>query len=220
MTCFPHPLPPDALRLFCRPTEGDPLHSPVHTLDGTILAGNGYVAVKATSGHWHTTDFPLASPAVLHRFGGLPWARLAAVAADKHSGHLWLRLDDIRSQIHRAPVIRMLRADGGLSHSPIVTLNSQPVFLSFIQAIARLPGAEFFVGNHIDGPLFFRGSRWSAIIPAHAGGARLPSSRDYFRPPTDAITRDPIARELHPRPNFGLTAWPPAIDPDTTILDD
>jgi len=220
MTPFRHPLPPDALRLFCHPSPGHDLAQPVHTADGTVLAGNGYVALKANAGHWHATDYPAASPGQLHRFSSLPWPKLAAAAADPRLRHRWLFLDDIRADVFRPAHLRMIAPAGVIFTSPIVAIAGQPILLSILQSIARLPGAEFFADQDVTAPLYFRGTQWTAIVPARSGGASFPVSREYFRPPADPITGERIARDRHPRPNFGLTGWPPAIDPDRELLTD
>jgi hypothetical protein len=114
----------------------------------------------------------------------------------------------------------MIAPAGAIFTSPIVAIAGQPILLSILQSIARLPGAEFFADQDVTAPLYFRGTQWTAIVPARSGGASFPVSREYFRPPADPITGERIARDRHPRPNFGLTGWPPAIDPDRELLTD
>jgi len=213
---FPHPLPPEALLSFTHPDPHHQLFHPTTDDGGTTYAGNGHLALRITRGAWDADTFT-PSPAALARFATLPWDKVATASNDPVQSYLWRPLDEIRHLLHTRHTLSIF-AGNRLSPSPVVVLNSQPTLLSFIQLLARLPRAEFYLGQpNPAAPLYFRCTNGLAIVPpAKLHHASI--SAVYFAAPRDPLTGESLRRQpTSGRISLPLKNWPPQIDPDTPI---
>lgn len=198
MTPYRYPLPEFALVDFCHPAAGH-VFARACRHDGEILAGNGYVALRAARGWWVYDEFPPAGEEFLARFEALPWGRAP--------GGPWRALDDARGALYRRGALRLW--DGArVAPSPVWRVGDCVVRLSALQLVARLPRAEIHTGlADRDDPLFFRFSGGRGII------ARDPLLVlwDYhlWEPSHDCLSGERIPADNTPRPNFALPGWPP-----------
>lgn len=203
-TAFSFPLPVLALDEFRHPAEGHLFHRAVRH-GGEVLAGNGYVALRARKGNWLDEDFPVASAEFLGRFGKLPWARFEKLQ------DAWEALDRQRGRIFESARIGQW-LDGKVAPAPVWEVNGKiRVRLSHLQVVAMLPRAEVYVG-HADrtDPLFVRFTGGLAMI---APDRRLERHTGMlFAPRRCCLTQEVMERETRPRPRLvqpGVN-WPPA----------
>jgi hypothetical protein len=204
---FPFPLPAMALDEFRHPAEWHLFHRACRH-GGEVLAGNGYLALRAMKGNWLDDEFPAASAEFLSRFGKLPWDRFKGLP------DAWEALDRQRGRIfERARHGQWL--DGKAAPSPVWEINGKVrVRLSHLQVVAMLPRAEVYVG-HADktDPLFVKFSGGLAMIAADARLER--HTGVLFAPRTCCLTKETLRREDRPRPRLVQpgVVWPPV---DTT----
>lgn len=204
---FPYPIPATALDEFRHPAAGHVLN-PAVRYAGDILAGNGYVAVRARRGRWIDEEYPPASSEYLARFEKLPWNRFQSLQDD------WRLLDDQSGRIFgRGQIGFWLEVKTGwtVNASPVWRVNdSVLVRLSLLQLLARLPRCEAYTGaQDCEEPLFFRFSGGIGIV---ARDKRLTlSSGNLFPPARDCFTGARMRKKTVPKylppinPN-----WPPA----------
>lgn len=200
---FPFPLPVEALDEFRHPAEWHLFHRAARH-GGEVLAGNGYVALRARKGNWLDTDFPAASAEFLGRFGRLPWDRFKGLP------DAWESLDRQRGRIFEGGrIFPWLK--GAVAPSPVWEINGRVrVRLSHLQVVAMLPRAEVYVGvaDRTD-PLFIKFSGGLAMI---AADRKLTShTRDLFAPRRCCITKEELRRDERPRPRLEQpgVVWPP-----------
>lgn len=206
MKSYPYPLPEYALSDFCHPATGHPLGSALRH-EGEILAGNGYVALRATRGHWIHEEFPIAPADYLERFGALPWERPLVGP--------WRLLSDAGPVMWRRGQIGFWHGPNGQSErpwrpapNPIWRVGDAVVRLSLLQLVARLPRVEVYTGaqDNLE-PLFFRFSGGRGMI---AHDPRLSNwSYHLFAPQTDCLTGERVAPATGPKPSWPLPGWPP-----------
>jgi hypothetical protein len=121
---FPHPLPAEALTLFCHPDPAHNLSRPIYDrISRNTFAGNGHLALMMTNGAWDHAQHS-ESITALQRFSKLPWSQLADVATIAAKAHLWKPLDDIRNKLHTRSILSIFTGHR-LSPSPIILLNNQ-----------------------------------------------------------------------------------------------
>ena len=134
------PLTEGDIALFCHPAEGHPYHRP-HMIEGNLHAGNGHIAIRATSGRWMESDFQPAPEPFKTRIGGLPWG---AIHADSPE---WRSLDEVRGTIYKYAPITIWTDKGKRAPSPVVSIGGHHLIrLSHLQLIARLPRCEAYAG--------------------------------------------------------------------------
>lgn len=220
MKTHPFPLPELALRSFCHPVP-DHLFSAPYRHAGEILAGNGYIALRASKGNWMHDEFPEASPAFLARFDALPWSHYLDLIASPH----WTHTHDLQTALFRRTPISLWMF---ITHpgnpkpytpapSPVWNVRDTKVRLSHLQAIARLPRCEIYHGPPpiASSPLFFRFSGGIGII-AHDPSLTV-ATGSILQPITDILTGSTTERDRSPRPVFTQPGvnWPPV---DTSEL--
>lgn len=205
----PYPLPLHALDEFVHPEDWH-LFRHARRHDGEILAGNGYVALRASRGRWIDAEFPAASCEFLGRFGKLPWQRWPDGRDEE-----WRMMDDRRGDLFRNGEIA-LWLQGKLAPTPVWLCNEKRVRLSLLQLMARLPRAEVFVGSQdAEDPVWIRFSGGRAAI---AMDARLTiSSREIFGPARDHWSGERLRSQGRPKfqGSRNYMNWPPA---DTSEL--
>jgi hypothetical protein len=199
------PLTEGDIRLFCHPAEEHQYASP-HMIEGNLCAGNGHIAIRATSGRWMESDFTAPSPDFAQRIGSLPWA---AIPGDSPE---WRSMDEIRGTIYRFAPISIWTEKGKRSPSPIVSIGGHHLIrLSHLQLIARLPRCEAYAGATTrHAPLFFRYNGGTVIVPTDK--ALTTASFGIFHPRTHALTGERVARTTTRQTINGghLKGWPPA----------
>ena len=159
MKSFPFPLPASALSDFVHPAEWHMLHH-ARRYGDEVLAGNGYVALRAVKGMWLPGDHAPASAEFLSRFGKLPWGRWDDLEDD------WRALDSQRGRIFERAA-HSVWLDEKVAPSPVWMVNEVRVRLSLLQLVARLPRAEVYTGRtDRQDPLFVRFSGGKALIAA------------------------------------------------------
>jgi hypothetical protein len=208
MRAYPYPLPAEALFAFVHPNREHDLSNVFHDTDGTIYAGNGYLALKGLRGAWLPTDFPALSPEARRRFTSLPWEAFDLIADAKE----WHLLDDHRARIFERSRIGLFLA-GKPAPSPVWMVGPHLVRLSFLQAITRLPRAQVYTGTHTGTHFLARFSGGYVILPRDKS-LGSPAAR-ILQPKTDAFGQEIL--HTGPRPTFSLPGWPPPIDPDQPI---
>lgn len=201
----PYPLPLHALDDFRHPAEWHLFHhSRLHA--GEVLAGNGYVALRATKGAWLDSDHQPATAEYLGRFSKLPWARWGQLVDD------WRPLDAHRGRIFERAQ-HGLWLDGRLAPSPVWAVNEIRVRLSLLQVVARLPRAEVYCGSwNADDPLWFRFSGGIGLI---ARDARLTMhSFEIYGPARDSWNGERLRPQKQAAVRFrgagSMANWPPA----------
>jgi hypothetical protein len=225
-TPFPNPLTEDVLGAFCHPIPTHALARPVR-IGAEIIAGNGYVCLRAHRGRWFDEEFPEATAEQQARIEALFWGKF-----DTLDPQCWEALDDVRGELYRHSPIAIWAIDkhgptGKPSPTPIWKSGTcAPVRLSLLQLIARLPRCEVFTGSQDPShPLFFRCTGARGII---AADPRLTTtSWKIFQPRFDQMDnclvhqrkKDPtpwIQKTLKPgdrqtwSPTLpGNTPWPP-----------
>lgn len=165
---FPNPLTEDVLAAFCHPSPAHPLARPVR-IGAEIIAGNGYVCLRAHRGRWFDDEFPEASDQQRQRIEKLSWSKF-----DTLDPACWEPLDDVRGNIYRfAPIAFWADTKPGQpigkpSPTPIWKCGyAAPVRLSLLQLIARLPRCEVFTGpQDRSHPLYFRCTGARGIVAA------------------------------------------------------
>jgi hypothetical protein len=168
--------------LFCHPAEWHDFAKPARH-EGEIIAGNGYLCLRAHRGGWIDHEIPPALPDFLERIRKIPWSRF-----DSIKDASWRSLGDVRAQLFdRAPIAPW--NGHRMAPTPIWLVDEIPVRLSLLQLISRLPRCEVATGltNSCD-PLFFRFSGGRGAI------ARDPklclASFQIFAPQRDIFTGD------------------------------
>lgn len=202
----PYPLPAHAIDDYRHPADWHGLHH-ARRHGGEILAGNGYIAIRARKGAWLDEEFQPATAEFLSRFGKLPWACFEALA------DCWRPLDSQRGRIfERGQLGLWIESRQGirLSPTPVWLVNRGRFRLSLIQRVAMLPRAEVFTG-HADpsAPLFFRFSGGIGMI---AHDRRLDShSAELFPPARDLWSGEILPTPRRPKPSFVMPGkpWPP-----------
>lgn len=216
---FPNPLDEATLAAFCHPIPSHALAKPLR-IGGEILAGNGYLCLRAHRGRWLDSDFPEAAPEQQARLETLKWGVIERLAPAHWQPlamrkpllfkfapfHLWAydQHDQPTGKCHPCPIWKC-----GDAH---------PVRLSILQLISRLPNAQVWTGPQAARqPLYFRCTGARGIV---AADNRLDEySFSIFQPSTDRLdgslvyaSADP-ARESKPRlpaPLLpGQRPWPP-----------
>lgn len=204
-TPFRFPLTVGDIELFTHPAEDHAFHL-AHFIDGALCAGNGHIAIRATSGRWMASDFTPAPSEFLQRFSRLPWG---AIHGDSPE---WRAMDDVRATIYRYAPIGIWTEKGKRSPSPVVEIGKHHLIrLSHLQLIARLPRCEVYAGpvtRH--DPLFFRYNGGTVIVPIDRGLTF--GTFGIFAPSLDMFTQERIDRsEARPLIHGGhLKGWPPA----------
>lgn len=203
---FPYPLPPEALAEFCHPAEWHAFHRP-RWHAGEVLAGNGYLVIRASRGRWLESDFLPASAEFLGRVGKLPWGRWDEIV----KRDTWRALEDERGRIFARKRIGVWADKGGIGASPVWMVGEIPVRLSALQLVAMLPRCEVFTGPvGPEDPLWFR---FSGGIGAIARDRKLTPgfSAALFVPRVDTLD----GTLIHSRPTrtaphrYTLPGWPP-----------
>lgn len=198
---FPYPLTECALPEFCNPALGHVLSKPVRDA-AEIIAGNGFVVLRAHRGRWLDSDFPRASAAFLERINKIPWGRFESLSDDR-----WRDLCGVRQMIDRRGSIGFWQ-DGTakVSPSPVWRVGSVYVRLSLLQLIARLPRVAVAWTEDLDSPLWFRFTGGRGAV-AHDRRLTL-SSFSIFQPLVDPMGRI-VSPEKAPAPTWGFKNWPP-----------
>jgi hypothetical protein len=201
---------------FVHPDPESGLSSP-HAIDGTLYAGNGHIAIRATRGQWLPSDFPPATETFKERLTSLPWSVLPP--AD-HDG--WRALDNYRSKIYSIAPISLFREDCRRQPSPVWLIAGHHLIrLSHLQLLARLPSAEVNIAETFrHHPLFIRFNGGEAMVPKDK--TLQTYSRELFKPTyhvLDGYRQDsPIGRKAiiapagpthFPKPEPALEGWPP-----------
>jgi hypothetical protein len=168
---FRFPIPTEALEAFSHPDADDVLGQPYRMDDGpgSVLAGNGHVAIKAYRGWFHEDDFQPVPEAVVERIAKLPWSW---ITAPENRPTDWRALDDVRGDLYdTAPIELFTKADGKwrLAPTPGVRIADRAIVpLSILQQIARLPKAELLMVNlRLDQPVAFRFAGGMGVIGCH-----------------------------------------------------
>lgn len=207
---FPFPIQFYCLELFCHPSSVSPLHAPA-LIDGDAYAGNGFMALRASRGLWHPTDFQPCSPEAAARLKSLPWT------SQPPDGPDWQKLDDIRGNLYRYGAISLWTQKNTFTPTPVWRIaDNHLIRLSFLQLLARLPNCEIFAGDCLPtAPLYARFNGGQVIIPRDR---RLTTaSFSVFRSAYHVITGDKIARSKTvapcfvppPKPEPAIDDWPP-----------
>ena len=200
---YPYPLPADALAEFLPPSAWHVLGRACRH-EGEILAGNGYVALRAARGAWLDHEFPEAGGEFVARFGKLPWGRWPAGKDEE-----WRLMAERGAELATTGEVG-LWLKGKLAPSPVWLVNDKRVRLSLLQLVARLPRAEVFTGRQdADDPVWVR---FSGGRVALAMDKRLTMfSREIFQPYRDGWTGERVER---PGKFLGVKShlkdWPPA----------
>lgn len=200
MKNYPYPLPERALADYCHPLAGHVFGAAVRH-EGEVLAVNGYVALRCTRGWWVTEEFSEAGAEYMERFDALPWGQVL-------TGE-WRALSDLGAGLWVGGELEMWALGSArLAVSPVWRVGDSLCRLSLLQAVARLPRCEVFIGaSDREDPVFFRFSGGRGLI---AYDARLTLwSRHVFAPQHDCLTGERVTRSNRPKPNFALPGWPP-----------
>lgn len=162
---FGLPLPEHALDWFIHPGGEADLESPGRLADGSLVAANGYCALRWEAFHPFEGD---ASPGLARRVSALPWHRF-----DDLDGPAWRNLDDVRGilyRYHARPLWERTITRYHFRRGPSVTVGiAGTCQLATLQLLARLPRPEVWTDSHHDQPLFFRFKGGRAIVPAWPG---------------------------------------------------
>ena len=198
------PLTEGDIALFCHPGEGHPYQRP-HMIKGNLHAGNGHIAIRATSGRWMESDFQPAPELFKTRIGSLPWG---AIHGDSPE---WRSMDEVRGTIYKYAPITIWTDKGKRAPSPVVSIGGHHLIrLSHLQLIARLPRCEAYAGavtRH--DPLFFRYNGGSVIVPTDQ--SLTTASFEIFAPRHDVLSGERIARSSTRQDFSGghMPGWPP-----------
>jgi len=179
---WPYPLPQSALKEFCHPLESHDFANPARH-EGEIIAGNGYLCLRAHRGAWLDSEIEPASPDFLERISKIPWTRFSGI-----QDAAWRSIGDVRGTLFERGTIAPWLA-GKMAPTPIWLVDEIPVRLSLLQLISRLPRCEVSTGQtDSEDPLFFRFSGGRGAI---ARDARLKlASYRIFQPSRDIFTGD------------------------------
>lgn len=165
---FPNPMTEDVLAAFCHPVPTHALDRPIR-IGTEIIAGNGYVCLRAHRGRWFDDEFQEASEAQKKRIESLTWGTIDQLDA----GH-WIPMESVKPQLFKFAPLALWAIDkhghptGKCHPCPIWKCgNSHPVRLSLLQLISRLPRAEVWTGpQSARQPLYFRCTGARGIIAA------------------------------------------------------
>lgn len=203
---FPFPIQFYCLECFTHPSSVSELHTPL-LIEGDAYAGNGFMAIRATRGLWHPSDFPSATPEAAARFKSLSWTSQPPDSPE------WRKLDEIRGDLYKYGAISLWTQKNTFTPAPTWRVAERHfIRLSFLQLLARLPNAEIFTGECLPtAPIYVRFNGGQVIIPQDR---RLTTaSRTIFRPAYHCLTGDRIARSNTVAPSFVPAPKPePAID--------
>lgn len=205
MKPFPYPLTEECLRAFRHPRTGHCMHHPAR-LGRDIVAGNGYLAIRAQKGRWLDEEFPAIGAEFRRRLERLPWARCEAAATRPE----WRALDDIRGTLRAAPQAALWLGDKP-APSPVWRVGGQFLIrLSHLLLIARLPRCEVFIApQDRSAALLFRFSGGHGMV---APDSRLTiASREVFAPRVDCLdghTTPDLPHKTTWRPTQ-FSNWPP-----------
>lgn len=99
-------------------------------------------------------------------------------------------------------------------------LHRQPIPLSWIQLILRLPNIRINTHHGPREQLTFHYNGGIVLVRPQPHLHQLRPILRHLEPRIDPETQTRLPTNTPPRPNLGLKNWPPAIDPDTEILRD
>ena len=209
---FQFPLRAGDIACFCHPDPANPLAA-AHFIDGDLMAGNGYMAIRASRGLWLEADFTPAAFETMERLANLPWHNLPEASSPN-----WRDLDDIRGNLYQYGAINPWTDKHRPTPSPVWKVASHNlVRLSHLQLLARLPKAQIYCGPlTVTSPTFVRFNGGSLIMPKDS---RLQHySREIFTPSYDLFTGERKERTApfktsyvpKPIPDQPIEDWPPA----------
>jgi hypothetical protein len=179
-------------------------------LEGCLYAGNGHIAIRATSGRWMASDFEPPAELFRRKVGSLPWESVPGDSPE------WIPLDDGRGTIYRYAPVSIWTEQNKRSATPVVKIAGQHLIrLSHLQLIARLPRCEVYAGpvtRH--DPLFFRYNGGAVIVPTDK--SLTTASLALFTPCIDTLSGKSVERTKHRQTFSGghLKGWPPATPSD------
>lgn len=204
-TPFRFPLLAGDVASFCHPSPMHELHEP-HILDGDLVAGNGFLAIKAARGRWMASDFTPAAEGFICRLARLPWGTFPPDDGE------WRALDDVRGHLFRFATHSVWRDNHTLAPSPVWEIGGQHnIRLSHLQHLSRLPQCEVYAGAQCrDSPAYFRYNGGRVIVPTDQ---RLTThSFSIFAPRYDIFTgqRCSGARTRQIIHGGHIKGWPPA----------
>jgi hypothetical protein len=224
MKPFPYPIDTAVLLHFTHPCPTSPYHHTVQIGDH-YLATNNEITIAA-----HITKTRGLNP--IQPFQPQPnnpaqstrYQAIATFAENLHQNptnpaHL-IPIDDLLPRIRKRPTIPLFYPNHQPFPSPHLTINQQPILLSHIQLILRLPNIRIDTSHGPREQLTFHYN--GGIVVVHPQ-PHLHESRPILRhlePRIDPETQTRLPSNTPPRINLGLKNWPPAIDPDTEILRD
>ena len=224
MKPFPYPIDNAVLLHFTHPAPNS-LHHHICRIWDYYIAANGQISIAAHINK--TRDLALIQPSNAKPTTGPPPTaahRSATYARKLHQNPTdpakLIPIDDLLPRIRKRPTIPLFYPNHQPFPSPHLTINQQPILLSHIQLILRLPNIRIDTSHGPREQLTFHYN--GGIVVVHPQ-PHLHESRPILRhlePRIDPETQTKLPHTQPPRPNLGLRNWPPAIDPDTEILRD
>lgn len=156
---FTFPIPIAAVEIFRHPDPSHALHG-LHMDGDALIAGNGYIAVRADRGYWMAGDFEPAPEEFTRRTSALPWHTFPP------DGEGWRRMDEKRGDIYDRAPIGLFTEKHKPTPSPVWRVAGMHMIrLSFLQQLARLPRCEVYTAGTRDDFALFRFNGGRAIVP-------------------------------------------------------